>query len=258
MLPILFVGHGSPMNAIEDNRFVATFRDLTKTFRKPKAILCISAHWYTEGTWVTAMEHPRTIHDFGGFPKELYAINYPAPGNRALAEHVRALLAPHAVGFDLEWGLDHGTWTVLKHMYPNADVPVVQLSIDYNKPGVYHFELGKKLRKLRDEEVLVMGSGNLVHNLGLIDFQNYEKEDYGFDWAKEARETLNNLLLSGGIESLVQFEKLSDAVQLAIPTPEHYLPLLYVLGMKDAKERIELFNDVLVAGSLSMTGLKIG
>jgi 4,5-DOPA dioxygenase extradiol len=245
------------MNAIEENHFVATFRELAKTFPKPKAILCISAHWYTTGTWVTAMEHPRTIHDFGGFPKELYAIAYPAPGNRALAEHVRALLAPHTVGKDMEWGLDHGTWTVLRHMYPDADVPVVQLSIDYNKPGTYHFELGKKLRKLRDEGVLVVGSGNLVHNLGLIDFENYEKEDHGFAWAREARDEMNKLILADDFDALMHFEKLSDAVQLAIPTPEHYLPLLYVLGGKYEKEHIKLFNDVLIAGSLSMTGLII-
>lgn len=258
MLPVLFVGHGSPMNAIEENRFVDTFRALARSFPKPNAVLCISAHWYTEGTWVTAMEHPRTIHDFGGFPKALYEIIYPARGDRALAERVRALIAPQAIGFDMEWGLDHGAWTVLRQMYPEADVPVVQLSIDYNKPGAYHYALGEKLRQLRDEGVLIIGSGNLVHNLGLIDFANYEKEDYGFSWAKEARATINALIEKEDIAALVDFEKLSDAVQLAIPTPEHYLPLLYVLGAKHEGEKIEFLSDVLMAGSLSMTSLRIG
>ena len=258
MLPILFVGHGSPMNAVEENQFVDMFRALPKTFARPKAILCISAHWYTEGTWVTMMEHPRTIHDFGGFPKALYQITYPAPGDRKLAERVQSLLLPHVVGSDMEWGLDHGAWTVLRHMYPEADIPVVQLSIDYNKPGNYHYALGKQLRQLRSEGVLIIGSGNLVHNLGLIDFANYEKEEYGFDWAKEARATLNALIQKEDVDALMNFEQLSDAVQLAIPTPEHYLPLLYVLGAREAGEKMTLFNDVLVAGSLSMTGLKIG
>lgn len=258
MLPVLFVGHGSPMNAIEENRFVDAFRELARSFPRPKSILCISAHWYTTGTWVTAMEHPRTIHDFGGFPKALYGVSYPAVGDRALAERIRTLMEPQVVGFDMEWGLDHGAWVVLRRMYPNADIPVVELSIDYNKPGAYHFAFGEKLRQLRKEGVLIIGSGNMVHNLELIDFANYEKEDYGFSWAREAQATINTLIEKEDIAALVDFEKLSDAVQLAIPTPEHYLPLLYVLGAKYAGEKIAFMSDVLMAGSLSMTTLRIG
>lgn len=257
MLPVLFLGHGSPMNAIEENQFVTAWGEVAKTFSKPKAILCISAHWYTTGTWVTAMEHPRTIHDFGGFPKALYEIEYRAPGSKSLAERVMSLLDPYPVLQDFEWGLDHGTWTVLRRMYPDADVPVVQLSIDYNKPGSYHFEIGKKLQRLREEGVLIIGSGNLVHNLALIDFENFEKENYGFDWAREARRVINKLIVDEDIDALIHFEKLSDQVQLAIPTPEHYLPLLYVLGAKHPEEKSALFNDILVAGSLSMTSVKI-
>lgn len=254
---MLFLGHGSPMTAIEENQFVNGFRTIAKTITRPNAILCISAHWYINGTKVTAMEMPRTIHDFGGFPKALYEVQYPVKGSPALAKETSQLLDSTFVGLDQTWGLDHGSWSVIKHLYPDADVPVVQLSIDYTKPAGYHFELAKQLTSLRDEGILIIGSGNIVHNLGLVDFRNFDKENYGFDWAFEARDTINKLLLDGNFKSLTEYEKLGKAAQLAIPTPDHYLPLIYVLGLIQKGETMNFFNDKLVAGSLSMTSLKI-
>lgn len=256
-MPVLFIGHGSPMNAIEENEFVAGFRNSIVGMSRPTSILCISAHWFTKGTRVTAMEMPRTIHDFGGFPQELFAVQYPAPGNPELAKQTQALLSPTAVELDEKWGLDHGAWSVIKHLYPKADVPVIQMSIDYSQPASYHFELGKKLNELRHKGVLIVGSGNIIHNLGLVDFHNFDKDDYGFDWAIEARETINNYLLDGNFQPLIDYHKQSKAFQLAIPTPEHYLPLIYALAFQEKGEQLALFNDKLVAGSLSMTSLKI-
>ena len=257
-MPLLFLGHGSPMNAIEENEFVVGFRNVAKTLPKPTAIICVSAHWFTNGTKVTAMEMPQTIHDFGGFPKELFEVQYPAKGNPELAKATKLLLEPTLVELDEKWGLDHGAWSVLRHLYPNADIPVIQLSIDYTKPAQYHFELAQKLTKLRDKGILIIGSGNIVHNLGLVDFHNFHKDDYGFDWAIEARSKFNNYLLDGDFQSLIDYEKQSKAVQLAIPTPEHYLPLIYTLGLKQKSEELSLFNDKLLAGSLSMTSVRIG
>ncbi|PWB19434.1 4,5-DOPA dioxygenase extradiol [Flavobacterium sp. HTF] len=256
-MPVLFLGHGSPMNAIEENQFVAGFRDLAKTLPQPNAILCISAHWFTNGTKVTSMQMPRTIHDFGGFPQALFDVQYPAKGSPELALETKKILEPVAVDLDEHWGLDHGAWSVIKHLYPNADVPVIQLSIDYTKPGQYHFELAQKLQALRYKGVLIIGSGNIVHNLRLVDFRNFDKDNYGFDWAIEARETVNNYLLDGNFQPLIDFEKMNKAVQTAIPTPDHYLPLLYTLGLKEKSEDLSLFNDKLLAGSLSMTSVKI-
>lgn len=257
-MPLLFLGHGSPMNAIEENEFVDGFRNTSRTLPKPKAIICISAHWFTNGTKVTAMEMPQTIHDFAGFPRELYEVRYPAKGNPELAEATKSLLHPTLVELDEKWGLDHGTWSVLRHLFPDADIPVIQLSIDYTKPPQYHFELAQKLAQFRDKGILIIGSGNIVHNLGLVDFHNFHKDDYGYDWAIEARSKFNSYLLDGNFQSLIDFHKESRAVQLAIPTPEHYLPLLYVLGLKHKNEELSLFNDKLLAGSLSMTSVKIG
>jgi 4,5-DOPA dioxygenase extradiol len=256
-MPVLFLGHGSPMNAIEENQFVAGFRDLAKTLPQPNAILCISAHWFTNGTKVTSMQMPRTIHDFGGFPQALFDVQYPAKGSPELAVETKKILEPVAVDLDEHWGLDHGAWSVIKHLYPKADVPVIQLSIDYTKSGQYHFELAQKLQALRYKGVLIIGSGNIVHNLRLVDFRNFDKDNYGFDWAIEARETVNNFLLDGNFQPLIDFEKMNKALQLAIPTPEHYLPLLYTLGLKDKTDELDLFNDKLLAGSLSMTSVKI-
>lgn len=256
-MPVLFLGHGSPMNAIEENQFVTGFRNLAKTLPQPNAILCISAHWFTNGTKVTAMEMPRTIHDFGGFPQALFDVQYPAKGSPELAIETKELLQPVAVEFDYEWGLDHGAWSVIKHLYPDANVPVIQMSIDYAKPAQYHFDLAKKLSALRTKGILIIGSGNIVHNLGLVDYRNFDKDNYGYDWAIEARETVNNYLLDENFQPLIDFEKQSKAIQLAIPTPEHYLPLIYTLGLKGKTEELSLFNDKLLGGSLSMTSVKI-
>lgn len=257
-MPILFLGHGSPMNAIEENQFVEGFRKVGKTIPKPNAILCISAHWLTKGTKVTAMGLPPTIHDFGGFPKALFDVQYPAPGSPELAKETQQILSPIAVELDDSWGLDHGAWSVIKHLYPNADIPVIQMSIDYNQPMNYHFELANKLQSLREKGILIIGSGNIIHNLRMVDFANMDKDNYGYDWAIEVREKVNGFLLDGNYNPLIQYEKQSKAFQLAIPTPDHYIPLLYILGLQEKNEQLSLFNDKLVAGSLSMTSVKIG
>ncbi len=257
-MQVLFLGHGNPMNAIEENQFVHGFRNVAKNIPSPSAILCISAHWYIAGTKVTAMEHPKTIHDFGGFPKALYEVEYPAPGSPSLAQTTKDLLAPTSVELDDSWGLDHGAWTVIKHLYPEANIPVIQMSIDYTKPASYHYELAQKLNSLRDKGILIIGSGNIIHNLGLVDFQQIDKVGYGYDWAIEAHTRINSLLLKGDYQSLIDYKKESNAIQLAIPTPDHYLPLIYTLALHDKKESISLFNDELLAGSLSMTSIKIG
>jgi 4,5-DOPA dioxygenase extradiol len=257
-MPVLFLGHGSPMNAIEENEFVRGFREIAKKMPKPKAIVCISAHWFTQGTKVTAMPIPKTIHDFGGFPEALYQVQYPAKGDPELAKTTKHLLAPTQVALDETWGLDHGAWSVLKHLYPKADVPVIQLSIDYTKAPEAHYELAQQLKQLRNKGILLVGSGNLIHNLGLVDFQNINRVDYGYDWAIEANELIHNKIRSGNVKELVNYAKLGKAMQLAVPTPEHYLPMVYTLGLMDKSESIELFNDKLLAGSLSMTSLRIG
>jgi len=256
-MPFLFLGHGSPMNGIEENEYTLGFTKVAKTIPKPRAIICISAHWFTSGTKITAMRKPRTIHDFGGFPKELYEVQYPAKGNPQLARETKELLTPAMAELDEKWGLDHGAWTVIKHLYPNADVPVIQLSIDYTKDAEYHFELAKQLNSLRNKGILIIGSGNIIHNLRLVDFQNIRKDNYGFDWAIEAHDTINSMLLEGDYNSLIQYKKQSNAFKLAIPTPEHYLPLIYILGLQGKGEKLNLFNDKLIAGSISMTSLKI-
>lgn len=256
-MPLLFLGHGSPMNAIEENEFVKGFRDITKTIPKPNAILCISAHWFIKGTKVTSMEMPKTIHDFYGFPQELYEVQYPAKGSPVLANEVKNLLMPNLVELNYDWGIDHGAWSVLRHLYPKADIPVVQLSIDYTKPANYHFELAKKLSELRNKGVLIIGSGNIIHNLRLVDYGNFDKDNYGYDWAIEAKETINGFLLKGNYEPIINYEKQSKSIQLAIPYPDHYLPLIYVLALQQKGEKITLFNDKLVGGSLSMTSLII-
>lgn len=256
-MPVLFLGHGSPMNAIEENEFVRGFREIGKTIPTPNAILCVSAHWFTKGTKVTAMEMPKTIHDFGGFPQALFDVQYPAKGSPTLAQETKQLLLPTTVELDDKWGLDHGAWSVIKHLYPQANIPVIQLSIDYTKSAQYHYELAQKLNKLRQKGILIIGSGNIIHNLRVIDFANMHKDNYGYDWAIEARETINTYLLDGNYQPLIDYTKQSKAFQLAIPTPEHYLPLIYCLGLQEKGENISLFNDKLLAGSLSMTSVKI-
>jgi 4,5-DOPA dioxygenase extradiol len=257
-MPILFIGHGNPMNAIEENSFVKGFRETAKKLPKPTAIVCISAHWETKGTQVTAMQSPQTIHDFGGFPQALFDVQYPAPGSPELAKTVQELLEPTQVTLDQNWGLDHGSWTTLIHFFPKADVPVIQLSLDYTLSPQQHFDLAKKLQILRSKGVLIVGSGNIVHNLGLVDFRNITKENYGYDWAIEARELTSKWILDGNHTLLIDFKNQGKALNLAVPSPEHYLPLLYILSLQEKTDKLELFNDKLVAGSLSMTSLIIG
>lgn len=257
-MPVLFLGHGSPMNAIEENEFVAGFREVAANIPRPEAILCISAHWETRGTYVTAMEKPRTIHDFGGFPKALFDVQYPAPGNPELAKSTKELLLPTEVGLDHHWGLDHGAWSVIKHLYPKADIPVIQLSLDATKGPQYHYDLAQQLRSLRHKGVLIIGSGNLVHNLGMVAWNKLNVPDYGFDWALEAREKMNGFLLNHDHASLIDYRKHGKAFDLAIPTPEHYHPLLYVLGLQEKNEPVSLFNDKALGGSLTMTSVRIG
>ncbi len=256
-MPVLFLGHGSPMNAIEENQFVQGFRDVAKKIPKPNAILCVSAHWFTEGTFVTAMDMPKTIHDFYGFPKELFDVEYPAPGYPELARETAELLAPVLVEEDHNWGLDHGAWSVIRHMYPEANIPVIQMSIDYRKPPQYHFELAEKLSKLREKGILIIGSGNIVHNLRMIDWKNINTVGAGWDWAIEAREKTNNWLLDGNFQNLIDYQKQGTSLQYAVPSPDHYLPLIYTLGLKEKSENISLFNDELIGGSLSMTSVLI-
>lgn len=257
-MPVLFLGHGSPMNAIEENEFVTGFRNIGKEIPKPNAILCISAHWETRGTYVTAMEHPQTIHDFGGFPQALFDVEYPAPGSPALARDTQALVKKTAVGLDEKWGLDHGAWTVIKHLYPQADVPVIQMSLDYYQTPQYHYELAQELKSLREKGVLIIGSGNMVHNLGLVAWSKLNADNYGYDWAIEASEKMKGFILNDDHASLIHYSDQGRAFQLSIPTPEHYLPLLYTLALKDKNDPVSLFNDKAVGGSLTMTSVKVG
>lgn len=256
-MPVLFLGHGSPMNAIEENEFVQGFRKVGKEIQKPAAVIVVSAHWETSGTYVTAMEMPRTIHDFGGFPKELYEVEYPAPGDPGLAEETRNIIKTTEVDLDDKWGLDHGAWSVVKHMYPDADIPVIELSLDYRQPPQYHYELARELSPLRSKGVLIIGSGNMVHNLHMVDWRRLDEIDYGYDWANEASEKMKKYIISGDHKQLINYHSQGREFELAVPTPEHYLPLLYVLALKDKNEEVSLFNDKAVAGSLTMTSVKI-
>ena len=256
-MPVLFLGHGSPMNAIEENEFVTGFRNIGKTIPKPNAILCVSAHWETRGTFVTSMQNPLTIHDFGRFPQALFDVQYPAPGSPDLAKETKSLIKKTEVGLDDKWGLDHGAWSVIKHLYPNADVPVIQLSLDYYQTPQYHYDLARELKSLREKGVLIIGSGNMVHNLGLVAWDKLNADEFGFDWAIEASEKMKKFILNGDHQSLINFKSQGKAFDLAIPSSEHYLPLLYSLAMKEENEKITLFNDKAVAGALTMTSVKI-
>jgi len=257
LMPVLFVGHGSPMNAIVDNIFSRTWMELGKTLPKPEAILSISAHWETRGVFITAMKQPRTIHDFGGFPQELFNVQYPAPGSPELASETRSILKKAEAGLDQSWGLDHGTWSILKRMYPSADIPVIQLSLDYSQPARFHYDLGRELAPLRKKGVLIIGSGNMVHNLRMVAWDKLDEPGFGYDWAIEANEKMKRYILDGDYKALIDYRSQGKAFDLSIPTPEHFLPLLYTLALKEEKDLIEFFNDQAVAGSLSMTSLKI-
>lgn len=257
-MPVLFVGHGSPMNAIEDNRFSRGMKEVAKSLPKPKAILMISAHWETRGTHVTINENPKTIHDFGGFPQALFDAQYPAPGSKWLAEETQQAVKKTTVELDDKWGFDHGNWSVTKNMYPNADIPIIQLSLDYTQPPQYHYELAKELAVLRNKGVLIIGSGNMVHNLRMVSLKNGDfNTSHGYDWAFEANEAFKKHILSGNHQPLINYSSLGQPALLSIPTPEHYLPMLYTIALQEEKEQVTLFNDDLVGGSASMTSLLI-
>lgn len=258
IMPILFIGHGSPINGIEDNEFSNRWKKMADEIPVPSAVLVVSAHWLTRGTKITAMNSPKTIHDFGGFPQALFDVKYNAPGNIALAEETRMLLQPTSIELNHDWGLDHGTWTVVRHMYPDAKIPVLQLSIDYTQGSQYHYNLSKQLYALRKKGVLIIGSGNMVHNLGMVAWDKIEVPGFGFDWALEMNDTFKNLIKNGDHKPLINYEKLGAAAKLAIPSPEHYWPLLYTLGLQGKNEKIAFFNDKAVMGSITMTSVKIG
>ena len=257
-LPVLFIGHGSPMNGIENNEFSQQWEKLGKEIPTPRAVLCVSAHWLTRGSFITAMNKPKTIHDFGGFPKELYEVQYPAPGDFEIAVATSELVKSTNVGMDHDWGLDHGTWTVVRHMYPEANIPVLQLSIDYYQPAEFHYKLGQELTELRKKGVLIIGSGNMVHNLQMVAWDKMDEPEYGYDWATEMNEIFKKNILAGTHQNLINYQKLDEAALKAIPTPDHYFPLLYTLGLQNNEDQIEIFNDKAVAGSLTMTSVKIG
>jgi 4,5-DOPA dioxygenase extradiol len=243
------------MNGIEDNEFSQRWKKMATEIPLPKAVLVVSAHWFTRGTHITAMEHPATIHDFGGFPKALFDVQYPAPGDPKLAQEAASLVHTTTVGLAHDWGLDHGTWTIVRHMYPEAIIPVLQLSIDYTKGPRYHYELGKELEALRKKGVLIIGSGNMVHNLRLMSWEMIQGG--GYDWANEMNDKFKTLILNNDHSSLIGYERLGKEAMLAVPTPEHYLPLLYTMALKGEAETVSFFNDKAVGGSLTMTSVKI-
>jgi len=257
-MPVLFIGHGSPMNGIEDNEFSLRCAKMAKEIPTPTAVLVVSAHWLSEGTRITAMNFPTTIHDFTGFPRELYNVQYNAPGSPSLAAETASLLHSTKAVLDHDWGLDHGAWSVVKHMYPEAIIPVLQLSIDYTKGPQYHFDLAKEIYGLRKKAVLIIGSGNMVHNLKMVDWKKINEREYGYDWALKMDRIFKKLINQGDPKPLIHYENLGNAGRLAIPTPEHYLPLLYTLGLRGTNESVSFFNDKAVGGSITMTSVKIG
>src|SRR5450759_1473837 len=256
-MPVLFLGHGSPMNAIEDNEFSRKWEELGNILPRPNAILCISAHWETKGTFVTAMQKPATIHDFGGFPQALFDVQYPAPGSPDLAMETKNIITIAELGLDEKWGVYYGCLSVIRHLYPNAEIPVIQLSLDYYQTPQYHYDLAKELSSFRKKGVLIIGSGNMVHNLGMVAWDKLNSLEYGYDWAIEANEKMKKYILSDDHKQLINLRSQGEAYNLAIPTPEHYLPLLYSLALKEEDEKVTLFSDKIVAGSLSMTSLII-
>jgi 4,5-DOPA dioxygenase extradiol len=256
IMPVLFIGHGSPMNGIENNVFSNYWKQLAKQIPTPKAVLVISAHWLSKGTRITAMDFPSTIHDFGGFPKELFEVQYSAPGNAQLAKETASIVTSMQIELDHDWGLDHGTWTIVRHMYPEATIPVLQLSIDHTKPPQYHYDLAKELFQLRKKGVLIIGSGNMVHNLRMLAWNKIDEPEYGYDWAIEMNEKFKTLIANDDHERLINYQQLGKEAVLSIPTPEHYLPLLYTLGLKAKNETTSFFNDKAIGGSLTMTSVQ--
>src|SRR5271157_3081488 len=255
-MPVIFLGHGNPMNALQINDFTKAWAYIGTKIPWPKAVLSISAHWYIPQIAVTTMTAPRIIHDFDGFPQNLYQVTYPAPGDPVLANRIRDLLSPHSIDLDDQWGLDHGTWSVLCHIYPKANIPVVQLSIDRTKSAAFHYEIGKKLVTLRKEGVLVIGSGNLMHNLSAYDWSRHRSEP--FDWAVRFEEQLRQLLLAEDDDSLINYKTLGNDAMLSIPTPDHYLPLLYVIACRKEGEKLSFPVEGIDGGSISMLSVQIG
>lgn len=258
LMPVLFIGHGSPMNGIEDNEFSRRWARMAAEIPVPEAVLVVSAHWLSKGTLITAMDFPRTIHDFGGFPPALYDIQYKAPGSPVLARETASLVQRTHVEADHDWGLDHGTWTVVRHMYPEANIPVLQLSIDYSKTPQYHYDLARELHALRKKGVLIIGSGNMVHNLRMVAWDKLNSPGFGYDWALEMNDSFKRLISESNHKPLIRYGGFGKAGNLAIPTPEHYLPLLYILALQEDGEKVSFFNDRAVAGSLTMTSVKVG
>jgi 4,5-DOPA dioxygenase extradiol len=256
-MPVLFIGHGSPMNAIENNEFSSSWKELGTKIPYPKAILCISAHWETAGTCVTSSNQPSTIHDFGGFPEKLFAVQYPAPGSHRLAASIICMVKKAKICRDDRRGLDHGCWSVLVNMYPKADVPVVQLSLDYTQPFPYHYELAKELMPLRDQGILILATGNVVHNLRMISWNNGAPKE-GYDWAVEVNDKVKKAVKENDVHSLINIRSNGRPYELAIPSPEHFLPLLYIMGLKEKDDSAEIFNDKVVMGSLAMTSFAFG
>jgi 4,5-DOPA dioxygenase extradiol len=255
-MPAIFLGHGNPMNALHSNDYTRAWAKIGIKIPRPRAILSISAHWYIPRTAVTAMSLPKTIHDFGGFPKELYEVEYPAQGDPGLAERIRSILSSYAIDLDYQWGLDHGTWSVLCHIYPKADIPVVQLSIDRTKPASFHFEIGKKLAELRNECILIIGSGNIVHNLHAYAWG--QQLDKPYDWATRFEKSIRELLLSEDYDLLINYEEMGEDAMLSIPTPDHYLPLTYIIGCQERGEKISFPVTGIDGGSISMLAVQIG
>lgn len=256
LMPVLFMGHGSPMNGIEINEFSSKWEEIAKQIPVPQAVLVISAHWFTKGTKITAMDLPPTIHDFGGFPQALFDVQYPAPGNPELAKETADLVKSTFILLDHDWGLDHGAWSVIKHMYPAANIPILQLSIDYTKEAKFHYNLAKELYALRKKGVLILGSGNMVHNLRMMSWEMINGG--GYDWAIEANEKFKTAILTKNHQPLINYQTMGSDVILGIPTPEHYLPLMYTLGLQNEQEEASIFNDKAVGGSLTMTSVQIG
>jgi 4,5-DOPA dioxygenase extradiol len=254
-MPVAFLGHGSPMNTLQQNAFTNAWRSFGASVPKPKAVLMVSAHWFTPGTHVTAMQVPETIHDFGGFPQALFDFQYPAPGAPVLAQRVAQLLHPLKVGLDETWGLDHGAWSVLAHVFPDASVPVVQLSIDRTQPPQWHYDMAKRLAPLRDEGVLIIGSGDVVHNLGIM---NWREQNVAFDWAVRFNDTVKSHLAQPDHPALINYDRLGEDARLSIPTPEHYLPLLYVIAVQTPEDKLGILVDGIIGGSISMLSVVIG
>ncbi|MDD2791657.1 MAG: 4,5-DOPA dioxygenase extradiol [Sediminibacterium sp.] len=258
LMPVLFIGHGSPINGIEDNEFSRRWAVMAKEIPVPQAVLVVSAHWFTRGTQITSMDFPPTIHDFGGFPEELFRVQYPAPGNPALAKETASMIHTTDVVLSHDWGLDHGTWTIVRHMYPEANIPVLQVSIDYTKDAQYHYDLAKEIYALRKKRVLIIGSGNMVHNLRMVAWSRLNEPEYGYDWALQMNDRFKTLISEGNHKDLIHYQRLGKEAILAVPTPEHYLPLVYTLALQDRNEEVSFFNDKAVGGSLTMTSVRIG